>query len=849
MHTFFQNVRFALRQWRESPGFVAMAVLTLALGIGGTTAIFTLVDVVMFRSLPVADPGRLYRVGDGTAGGIDAGPQERWGLFSFSLYERLKTEMAEFEEVAAFQQNPGYKGVRREGVELAPRLLRMEYVTGNYFSTLGLSAFGGRLFTPNDDRAQAAPVVALSHHAWQSLYGADPGVVGSTFVIEGHPFTVVGVAPPGFFGETLRPNPPDVWVPVEQELTMEGESALLHERGTAWLCIVGRLRPGASIAGMGPRLSATVRQWVQHDAGYPPSIMPDVIRMLPRMVIHVVPAGAGVGEMTEEVRRNLRILFSICGLVLLIACANVANLLLAHAASRRGQTVLRLAVGAPRQQVVAQAITESVLLAIAGAIAGLGVAAGCTRLMLFLLSGTGRFIPVSATPSLHVLAFAFVLALLAGVISGTAPAWLATRTDPAQALRGAGHGSGYRSSFAGKSLLVVQATLSVVLVAGAAMLVRSLHKLESQDLGYPTAGRVVVALSPPPGSYTLPRLTALYGQIEDRLNRLPGVQGTGLALYNPLSGGWSGLVYVAGHPVPKVSPEALAAWDRVSAGYLQNLGVPVVRGRLFTPGDNETAEPVAVVNEAFVEHFFKKGEDPLDRHFGLSSPAKYRIVGIVSDPKFVPWSLRGQAPPMVFAPLAQTMEIQDEMLKKQEVRSHFIGGIMLATAMSPASLEPLLRKALAEVDPNLTVIYVLSMQQMVELSFEQDHTVATMASLFGAVALLLAAVGLYAVTSYTVAQRTSEIGVRMALGASRTEVLQFVLRGAFRRVVVGLALGLLLAVVAGHLIKAGLYGVTGWDPLALTVATSALAFSAFLAVIVPAGRAAAIEPMDALRAE
>ena len=848
MHTFFQNVRFALRQWRESPGFVAMAVLTLALGIGGTTAIFTLVDVVMFRSLPVADPGRLYRVGDGTAGGIDAGPQERWGLFSFSLYERLKTEMAEFEEVAAFQQNPGYKGVRREGVELAPRLLRMEYVTGNYFSTLGLSAFGGRLFTPNDDRAQAPPVVALSHHAWQSLYGADPGVVGSTFVIEGHPFTVVGVAPPGFFGETLRPNPPDVWVPVEQELTMEGESALLHERGTAWLCIVGRLRPGASIAGMGPRLSATVRQWVQHDAGYPPSIMPDVIRMLPRMVIHVVPAGAGVGEMTEEVRRNLRILFSICGLVLLIACANVANLLLAHAASRRGQTVLRLAVGAPRQQVVAQAITESVLLAIAGAIAGLGVAAGCTRLMLFLLSGTGRFIPVSATPSLHVLAFAFVLALLAGVISGTAPAWLATRTDPAQALRGAGHGSGYRSSFAGKSLLVVQATLSVVLVAGAAMLVRSLHKLESQDLGYPTAGRVVVALSPPPGSYTLPRLTALYGQIEDRLNRLPGVQGTGLAMYNPLTAAWRSLIVVAGHPAPKLAMEETAAWDRVSADYLQNLGVTVVRGRGFSTADPETSEPVALVNQAFARQFFKKGEDPLDGHFGLYSPPKYRVVGIVKDAKFVDWSL-WQAAPMCFVLLGQHVEFEDEEPKSVEARSHFISGIMLVTKMSPGVLEPLLRKALAEVDSSLTITTVMTMQQQVEASFDQERTVAALANLFGTIALLLAAVGLYAVTTYSVAQRTGEIGVRMALGARRAEVLRFVLRGAFRRVVAGLLLGLPLAVAAGYLISSGLYGVRPWDPLALAVAAGSLAFSAFVAAIVPAGRAAAIEPMEALRME
>src|ERR1700732_4307894 len=288
MRNLFGNVRYALRQFRASPVFAAAAVLTLALGIGGTTAIFTLIDAVMLRSLPVTDPGRLYRVGEGDDCCVEGGPQDRWGMYSFSLYERLKSQVPEFEEVAAFQAGRGRLSVRREGVESASRPLRSEYVTGNYFSTLGAGAFGGRVFTANDDRPAAPPVAVLSHRAWQGTYGGDATVVGATFVVEGHPFTVIGVAPPGFFGETLRSDPPDIWIPLQQEPMIDGQSELLHQSVSAWLRMIGRLRPGASIAGMAPRLTGVLRQWMQSDSGDPANWMPDVIRMLPKRVMNVV---------------------------------------------------------------------------------------------------------------------------------------------------------------------------------------------------------------------------------------------------------------------------------------------------------------------------------------------------------------------------------------------------------------------------------------------------------------------------------------------------------------------------------------------------------------------------------
>ncbi|MGD0460766.1 MAG: ABC transporter permease [Terriglobia bacterium] len=851
MQKLFSNLRYAVRQFRRSPIFTCAAVLTLALGIGGTTAIFTLVHAVMLRSLPVSDPGRLYRVGDGDDCCVEGGPQDRWGMFSFPLYERLKAETPEFEELAAFQAGGALQSVRREG-ELAARPVRSEYVTGNYFSMLGVGAFGGRVFSPDDDRPGAPPVAVLSHRVWQTSYAGDTSVVGSTLVVEGHPFTVIGVAPPGFFGETLRSDPPDIWIPVQQEPLIDGEGELLHQSVPAWLRAMGRLRPGASINGMSPRLTGVLRQWMQHDSGYPAIWMQDVIRTLPRQVINVVPAGAGVAVMKEEYGRSLQILLSVCGLVLLIASANVANLLLARAVTRRGLTALRLALGATPRQIIAQALTESVLLAMGGGIVGLLVAVAGARLLLTLAFHSAHFLPISPMPSFGVLAFSFGLALVTGVIFGAVPAWFATRTDPAEALHGSGRGTSDRSSLTRQGLLIVQATLSVVLVAGATMLARSLNKLEHQDFGYQVQGRVLVALHNPPASYAEAKLAALYRELEIRLNRLPGVRGSGLALYNPLTNNWGELIYVAGHPAPKMSEESAASWDRVSHDYLQNFGMAVLRGRAFTAADNETTEPVAIVNEAFVKRFFKSGEEPLDQHFGLDLPENagtFRIVGVVRDAKFAGWGLNRPALPMFFVPLAQNVDYKQDLLKRVELRSHFIGGIMLVTNTPPGVLEPLLTRTLAEVDPNLTITSVRTMQQQIALSFDQERAVASLAGLFGIIALLLAAVGVYGVTAYTVAQRTNEIGIRMALGADRAKVVQLVLRGAFKRVMVGLMLGLPLAIGAGRLISAQLYGVTSWDPFALTVAASALALCAFFATIIPASRAASISPMNALRIE
>jgi predicted permease len=850
--TFVRDLRYAHRKFWAARVFTGTAILTLALGIGGTTAIYTLIHAVMLRSLPVSDPSRLYRIGDGTACCVQGGPQDRWGMVSYPLFERLRAEAPEFEELTAFQAGGSRLSVRRQDGDTVPRPLRSEFVTGNYFTTLGVNAVAGRVFTAVDDATAAAPVIVLSYHAWQANYGGSQTIVGATLFIEGQPFTVAGVAPPGFFGETLRADPPDMFIPMQHEPLINGGTSLLRQPISAWLRVIGRLRQGATVDSLGPRLTGVLHQWMQHEAGYPANWMPDILRTLPQQVLAVVPAGGGVGIMREQYGRSLRILLGVCGLVLLIACANVANLLLARGVARRGQTAIRLAMGASRRQIVTEALFESILLALGGAIAGLFVAVGAARLLLSLAFSGATFLPIDTLPSANVLAFATGLAVITGLLFGAAPAWFATRTDPIDALRGAGRTIGDRSSFARKTLLVVQATLSVVLVAGSTMLARSLNNLEGQNFGFTIDGRTLVAINRPPAEYSIERLGALYRDVEERLRRLPGVQSVGLALYNPLTDNWGEGVIVAGKPTPPPGTATGSSWDRVSTNYLQDLGVRLVRGRYFTAADNEQAQLVAVVNEAFVKRFFTSDEDPIDRQFGLNLPENantFRIVGVVGDAKFAGFQLELPARPMFYVPLAQTVDYQHPVMRRVELQSHFVRGLLLLTSTPPGALEPQIKRALAETDPNLTVTSVRTLGEQVARSFDQQRAVASLAGLFGIIALVLAAIGLYGVTAYSVARRTNEIGIRMALGADRGTVMGIVLNGAFRRVVVGLLLGLPLAVGAGYLLSAQLYGVSFWDPVALSLAAVSLATAAFIASIVPATRAASLGPMKALRTD
>jgi predicted permease len=852
MQTLRQDFVYALRQMHLSPVFTLTAMLTLALGIGATTAIFSLINTVMLKSLPVADPSSLYRIGEGDDCCIEGDTQGEWGFFSYDFYRQMQQNTPEFSSLAAFQAGGWTLGVRRGETDRAAKPLRTEMVTGNYFSTFGLGAFAGRTISPSDDQPNSQPVAMLSYRTWQQQYGSDPSIVGSTFIIADHPVTIIGITPPGFFGETLRANPPDLWIPVNQEPVFAGPNSLLHHF-QAWLRVIGRLKPGASTAATGPRMTALVRHWLVNDSGMPADWMAGIKADLPKQNIRVVPAGNGVAVMRANYADSLHILLAVCCLVLLIACANIANLLLARGASRRAQTSIRLAIGASRNRLMRQSLTESVLLSVFGGAAGLIVAFLGVKLIVAMAFRHAHFVPISATPSLPVLGFAFALSLVTGVVFGTAPAWLATHADPAEALRGANRSTRDHASWPQKTLVIVQATLSVVLLSGAGLLTRSLNNLQHQDLGYDTDLRVILGLTAPWSSYSQPRLDAMYRELQDRLSHIPGVERAALAQYTPLTDNWGEMVIRQGHPMPHNDEHSGSSWDHVAPGYLETLGEPILRGRSITEDDTASTQNIAVVNEAFVKNFFKPGEDPIGQHFGLDLPrygGTYEIVGVVRNAKYN--DLAGVDPPrpLFFVPLAQHVKYEDgSMMGRIDDMTHYIEGAVLKIHGSSEGIEPQIRRVLSDVDPNLTLLIVQNMREQVDSNFDQRRAVANMTGLFGILALILAAVGLYGVTAYSVERRTSEIGVRMALGADRSGIVRLVLRGAFLQILIGLLIGIPASIGCARLISAQLYQVKGWDPVVLIASIATLSLCALVASIIPARRAASIDPVKALRTE
>ena len=840
MSTLIQDLRYAFRRLRQSPGFALVCVLTLALGIGANTAIFTLVNAVMLTSLPVQKPGELYRLGNNGNCCVLGGLQEEWAIFSYDLYKHFRDHEPEFRQMAAFEGGDRNLNVRRGSASGPAEPFIGEFVSGNYFSTLGLNAFAGRLITADDDKAGAAAVAVMSYRAWQQHFGLDPSVIGATFNIDQVPYTISGIAPPGFFGDQLRPDPPDFWMPLSTEVASDGQNAILNNPGMHWLYIVGRLKAGARPASVQSEATVQLQQWL--------SARPDLTAhdraQLNKQHVVVVPAGSGVQNMEQDAGAGLRLLIAVSGLVLLIACANVANLLLARGAATRFQTAIRVALGAPRRKLIRQVITESVLLAVLGGLAGLAVAFAGTRTILLLAFRGSHFVPISATPSLTVLGFAFLLSLLTGVIFGVAPAWITSHSDPMDALRGVGRSTHDRGSLARRSLVVLQVALSAVLLIGAGLLTESLRNLENQKFGFEPDGRVVVRLNADLNGYKTEKLYGLYRQIEQNLRQIPGVVSASYSLYSPMRGdNWGLNIHIEGH-----SPDEQigSSFDRIGPHYFETIGTRMLRGRSIGDEDTPASQQVAVVNEAFVRKFFPK-EDPIGKHFGFGdarNAGDFEIVGVVQDAKYQ--DAREPAYPTCFLPFLQMAK--DPKLAFM-LGSHYIGDIELRVAGRPQNLEARVRNTLADIDPNLNVFDVITLDEQLARNFNQDRLIARLTQLFGLLALVLACVGLYGVTAYAVAQRTSEIGIRMALGANRGNVLGLVLRGALLQLCFGLVIGIPVALAGGRLISNQLYGVKSHDPAILALAAVILAACAALAALVPARRAASVDPMRALRTE
>ncbi|MGO9274700.1 MAG: ADOP family duplicated permease [Terriglobia bacterium] len=853
VETSLQDTRHALRRLRKSPAFTVTVVLTLALGIGATTSIFTLVHAVLMKSLTVANPGELYRVGKEARccywGGYSQ--ENGFSIFSYDLYKHFRNNTQGFAELAAFQAGGSLFGVRRSGGAEAAQSYPGEFVSGNYFTMFGIRAYAGRLLTAGDDQAGAQAVAVMSYRLWQQQYGSAPSVIGGAFNLDEKPFTVVGIAPPGFFGDRLRSIPPDFFLPLATEPFVEAD-ADLNKVDTYWLDLIGRIRPGAAPASLEADLRVELKQWLRSHWG---DMNPNDRTKFPEQTLFLRPGGAGITSMRDEYEHWLQILMMVSAFVLLIVCANVANLMLVRGMERRRQISLSMALGAQALRLVRQALAESILLSLLGGAAGLVVAFASTRLILRFafphVAGMAG-VPISPSPSLPVLLFTFAVSLITGVAFGIAPAWMATRVDPIEALRGASRSTARTGSLPRKTLVVFQTALSLVLLAASGLLTAALRNLESQQFGFAQERRTIMRIDPRLAGYRAEQLTPLYGRIHDSLSSVPGVMGVALCLYSPQGGNnWGGGVWVDGRPAPGPNDDNLASWDRVTAGYFDAIGNPIIEGRGISKQDTATSQHVAVINQAFARKYFKQ-EDPIGKYFGRSemgASRQYEVVGIAQDARYLDFDLDKPIGPFFFLPAAQYDVFPNTGLRDSDPGSHFLHDIVIVTAPRAGVSFAQMRQAMASVDPNLPTISIQTLGEQVAGQFRQQRLIAQLTSLFGVLSLVLASIGLYGVTAYNAGRRTNEIGVRLALGATRAQVTGLVLRGAFALVAIGLAVGFPVALAAGRFLGSQLYGLNPYDPVVILVAVLTLGFSALVASLIPAFRASLISPSEALRAE
>ena len=844
MTTLMQDVQYALRQLRKTPGFTITVLLTLALGIGANAAIFTLVNSVLLKKLPVADPKMLVRLGDNDDCCVTGGTKDdgNYGMFSTDTYQQMKKNLPEFEELAGIQAGFHYRPVtvRRDGTGVEPKSVMGEFVSGNYFRTFGLKPDRGRLLGDADD-AQGAPNTAvMSYDTWQREYAGDPSVIGSTFWVNTKAVTVVGIAPQGFYGDRMSNTPPDYYLPIESMPVVAGV-AYVHDPNSNWLYLVGRLKPGVAMAPLQEKVNALLRQIYAHR--FTQSKRDQEI--LGKTHTPLTQAGAGIQALQDEYASHLRLLMWVAGLVLLIACANIANLLLVRGMARRTEMSVRTALGAMRGRIVRQLLTESLVLSVLGGLAGLAVAYAGTRMLLLMAFPGDNNVPIHASPSLEVIGFAFALSLVTGILFGVAPAWITASANPADALRSGTRATATGASLLQRGLVVLQAALSLVLLVGAGLFAQSLNKLQTKDMKLDARNRYIVHINPQAAGYSQTQVEALYRTIEERFHMLPGVTKVGIATYTPMEdNNWGTGVTVQGQP--PVGGFG-ASFVKANAEFFDSVGTRVVMGRGIGVQDTATAPTVAVVNEAFAKHYLK-GLNPIGQHFGGDGPKSagdYQIVGVVEDTAYE--SVRWNDHYMYFVPMMQRPASDKDPIEKDE--GLYAGAISIATDRPMNDMETLARRTLTAINPNLAVAKFQTFSEQISDRFSEEKMISRLTMLFGGLALLLATIGLYGVTSYTVAGRTSEIGIRMALGAERSRVVAMIMRGATIQTVLGLAIGIPVALMCVRFVKTQLYEITKADTTVMTGAILTLAVAACLAGLIPARRAASVDPAKALRME
>jgi predicted permease len=838
-----QDLRYSLRVLARSPGFTLVAVLSLALGIGANTAIFTLINGLLLKELPVHAPRELVSFGKafgaGVIGGVDLGTND---LFPYEFGRQLEHDPGPFQGVCYFASFTRQLSVHLSGNEQGPAAQVVTHlVSGNYFNVLGADMEMGRPILPSDaDASGRSAVVVLSDHYWRQALAADPNVIGRTISISGTPFTVIGVAEKKFYGIKLQKDPPELWVPITMQSVVLMQPTMLDAKGLYWLHIIGRRDANHTMAQEQQWVNAQMRNYTTTQEGA--QITPERRKEIERIGVNLISARTGISDLRTIYGDSLRILMTIVGLVLLVACANLANFLLAKAAAREREIATRLALGSSRTRIVRQVLTEALLLAFAGGALGLVLAFAATRILIRVVMSDAAFTTLNATPDLQVLAFTFGVSLFTGLLFGIAPALRASRFKATPAMnataRTAG-ASGGGTRILSRILVAAQVALSVVLLAGAGLFLRTLVNLQHEDMGFNRTHLLLVELTGKfGGAYEPNQLSSLYQTITDRIQALPGSRSVAFAGTPPLSpGNWGTTMKVDGY-VPQPKEDLSSLITQVSSGYFATVDMPVLEGRAIDSRDVPGSLQAVVVNRTFATHFFPHGgavghrivvEDP-------SLTGKWEIVGVVADARYN--SPRETPQRMIYLPVLQLTG-----------DNAYARWLQIKTAGDPARAAGAVRAAIAEVDPNLPILNIRTIGEQVDLFTVNEQLISELSVIFSALTVILAAIGLYGVMSYSVLRRTHEIGIRIALGASNGTVLWMVLRESLALLGIGLAVGLPAALAAARLVQSQLFGLSAFDPVTMIFAVTVIAAVTLVAAWLPARKAAAVDPLVALRCE
>jgi predicted permease len=832
----FQDMRYGLRMLLKTPGFTLAAALSLALGIGANTAIFSLIDAVLLKSLPVREPGKLVFFGKGEgAGATDHFPDRSWDLFSYPFYREMRRRNEVFSDMGAILSMHWtvHGVVNTNGASGEMLRINVQPVSGSYFSTLGVNAGLGRVIADADDQiAGAHPVAVVSHAWWESQLGGDPTAVGKTVTIDKVGYAIIGVAPKEFFGTTVG-QAPDLWIPLAMEAQLP-PGHWNHREDPEWqsLHLIARLKNGVSAEQASAAMNLLFKQSLQERAGAQAST--ERSQDIQRAYIELTPAGRGKSGLRGEFSFSLQILMAVVGVVLLIACANVANLLLARAAARQREFAVRMALGAGRTRLIRQSFTESVLLAGLGAAAGIFLAWRLSHLLVLMASTGSEPLPLDVTPNARILSFTLLASLLSALAFGTAPALRAARIEPNSSLKG-GKGAAQaasRSRF-GKGLVVAQVALSLLLLVGAGLFVRTLINLQNLPSGFDQQNVMLFYVDSTTTDHKGAQLAALLREVEEKVKATPGVQAASFSAYFFNQGAWTSGVFTRDQNPPE-GQSRIVSNKFVGQDYFTTMGIPLLQGRVFGPQDTDKSQQVAVISETMARRFFLNSS-PLGRRFGrrAENSEQFEIIGVVKDAKDM--SLTEEWRPIAYYPYSQGSEPMSNLVVRH--------------SGAPEAVVAQVRQAIRQGAPNLPIDGVVSLSEHLGRSLAQQKLVARLAAFFGLLALSLACVGLYGVLSYAVARRTNEIGIRMALGAQRRDVLWLVLREALALVVAGVAIGLPASLAVTQMASTLLFGLKPNDPPTIAAATLLLLAVAALAGYLPARRATRVDPMAALREE